>query len=58
MTPPINLHHVTQVLLQMGSCDQNLITLTFLGEKLSKPQFYKDLIRKKTFWEVVLIQIQ
>ena len=58
MTPPINLHHVTQVLLQMGSCDQNLITLIFLGEKLSKPQFYKDLIRKKTFWEVVLIQIQ
>ena len=58
MTPPINLHHVTQVLLQMGSCDQNLITLTFLAEKLSKPQFYKDLIRKKTFWEVVLIQIQ
>ena len=28
------------------SCDQSLVTLAFLWEKLSQSQFYKDLIRK------------
>ena len=30
----------------MWSCDQRLIILGFLCEKLSYPQFYKDLTRK------------
>ena len=33
----------------MWSLDQSLVTLSFLGEKLSKPQVYKDLIRKTAF---------
>ena len=32
----------------MWSCNQSLETLAFLWEKLSKRQFYKDLIRKTT----------
>ena len=41
------------------SCDQNLVTLAFLWEKLPKPQFFKDLTRMTTFfWEVVLVQVQ
>ena len=35
----------------MGSCDQSLVTLTFLEEKLSLTQFYKDFTRKTTFFE-------
>ena len=35
----------------MCSCDQSLVTLAFLREKLSQPQFYKDLPRKTTFFE-------
>ena len=35
----------------MWSCDQSLVTLAFLWEKLSWPQFYKDLTRKITFFE-------
>ena len=35
----------------MCSCDQSLVTLAFLWEKLSQPQFYKDLTRKTAFSE-------
>ena len=35
----------------MESCEQNLITLAFLREKLSEPQFYKGLTRKTTYFE-------
>ena len=35
----------------MWSCDQGLVTLAFLREKLSKSQFYKDLTRKPAFFE-------
>ena len=35
----------------MCSCDKSLVTLAFLPEKLSEPQFYKDLTRKTTFFE-------
>ena len=35
----------------MWSCVQNLVTLAFLREKLSKLQFYKDLTRKTYFFE-------
>ena len=36
------IYHVTQIILQMWSC---LVTLAFLWEKLSQPQFCKDLTR-------------
>ena len=35
----------------MWSCDQNLVTVAFLREKLLEPQFYKDFTRKTTFFE-------
>ena len=35
----------------MWSCDQGLVTIAFLWEKLSQHQFYKDLTRKKTFFK-------
>ena len=35
----------------MSSCDQSLVTAAFLWEKLSQPQFYKDLTRKIAFFE-------
>ena len=34
----------------MCSCDQSLVTLAFLWEKLSQPSFYKDLTRKTFEW--------
>ena len=33
----------------MCSYDQSLVTVAFLGEKLSQPQFYKDLTKKSFF---------
>ena len=39
------------ILLQMWSCDQNLLTLAFLWEKLLQPQFCKDLTSKTNFFE-------
>ena len=50
-TSPAKLYHVIQIILQMCSCDQSLVTVAFLWEKLSQPQFYKDLTRKTTFFE-------
>ena len=35
----------------MSSCDQSLVTLAFLWEKLSQPQIYKDLTRKNYFFK-------
>ena len=35
----------------MWSCDESLLTLAFLWEKLSQPEFYKDLTRETTFYE-------
>ena len=35
----------------MWSYDESLVTLAFLREKLSKPQFYKDLTTKIAFFE-------
>ena len=43
MMSPTKICHVTQTVLQMWSCDQSLVTLVFLGERLWEPQFYKDL---------------
>ena len=36
---------------QICSCDQRFVTVAFLWEKLSQPQFYKDLTRKNAFFE-------
>ena len=36
-------YHVIQIKLCMCSCDQGLATVAFVWEKLSQPQFYKDL---------------
>ena len=33
------------------SCDQNLVILIFLWEKLSEPKFFKYLTRKSSFFE-------
>ena len=35
----------------MPLCDQSLVTLAFLWQKLSQPQFDKDLTKKPTFFE-------
>ena len=35
----------------MCSCNQSLVTVAFLCEKLSQPQFYKDFTRKTAFLE-------
>ena len=35
----------------MCSCDQSLVIVTFLWEKLLQPQFYKDLTRKTAFFK-------
>ena len=51
MTSLTEFHRVIQIILQMCSCDKSLITLVFLWERLSQPQFYKDLTRKTTFFE-------
>ena len=39
------------IILYMCSSDQSLVTATFLWEKLSQPQFYKDLTRKTASFE-------
>ena len=52
MTSPAKFYNVIKIiLLHMRSCDQRLITLAFLWEKLSSPQFYKDLTNKTPFFE-------
>ena len=51
MTSLTKFYHMLQIILQMRSCDQSFVTLAFLWEKLSWPQFYKDLTRKKAFFE-------
>ena len=38
-------------ILILLSCDQNLVTVALLWEKLSQFQFYKDLTRKTAFFE-------
>ena len=36
---------------------KSLVTPVFLWKKLSQPQLYKDLTKKRLFWEVVLVQV-
>ena len=51
MKSPTKFYHVIQTILQMCSCDQGLVTLAFLWEKLSQLQLHKDLNRKSAFLE-------
>ena len=51
MASPGKFFHVAEIILQKWSCDQSLVTLAFLSQKLSQPQFYKDLTREITFFE-------
>ena len=51
ITSPGKFYHVIQIILQMCSCDQSLVTVAFLWETLSQPQSYKDLTRKTAFFE-------
>ena len=51
MTSPTKFYHVAQIILYMWSWNQSLVTAAFISEKLSEPQFYKDLTRKTTFFE-------
>ena len=44
-------YHMPQIILLMLSCDQSLVTLAFLWEKLSQSQFDRDLTRKTAFFE-------
>ena len=53
----IYVHDVTNKILSHDSSyivdvvnDQNLVTLAFLWQKLSEPQFYKDCTRKANFF--------
>ena len=51
MTSPTTFFHVAQIALEMWLCDQILVTLTFIWEKLSQPQCYNNLTRKNIFYE-------
>ena len=42
----------------MQSCDLSLVTSSFLWEKLSWPQFYKNLTRETNFWTVLVVRVQ
>ena len=51
MMPPTKFYQVIPIMLYMCSCDQSLVTVGFLREKISQPQFYKDFTRKTSFFE-------
>ena len=51
MTSSTNFHHVIQIISQIRSCDQSLVTVAFLWKKLTQPQFYKGLTRKTSFFD-------
>ena len=40
---------VVQIIMYMCSCEISLVTVAFLWQKLSQPQFYEDLTRTTTF---------
>ena len=52
MTSQTKVYHVIQIKLYCR-CDHgtSLVTIAFLWQKLSQPQFYKDLTRKTAFIE-------
>ena len=51
MTSPTKFCHMAHIILWMWSCDQGLVTLAFVKEKLLQPHFHKDLTRKTAFFE-------
>ena len=51
MRSPTKFYHMIQIIFYMCSYEQSLVTLAFLWEKLSWPQFHKDLTRKTAFSE-------
>ena len=50
MTSPTKFYYVIQVIADVA-CDQCFVTVAFLWDKLSQPQFYKDFSRKTKFLE-------
>ena len=51
MRSPTKFYHMIQIIFYMCSYEQSLVILAFLWEKLSWPQFDKDLTRKTAFSE-------
>ena len=51
MKSTTKFYHEIQIILQMRSYDQRFVTVAFLWEKLSRPQFDKNLTRKTAFFE-------
>ena len=51
MTSSTIFHHVIQIISQIWSCDQSLVTVAFLWKRLTQPQFYKGLTRKTSFFD-------
>ena len=45
------LYHVIQIILYMWPCEESLVSLACLLEKLSQPQFSKDLTRKNNLFQ-------
>ena len=50
-SPSTQFYLVIQIILNMCSCDRTLVTVTFLWEKSSQPEFYKGLTKKTAFFE-------
>ena len=51
MKSTTKFYHEIQIILQMRSYDQRFVTVAFLWEKLSQPQFDRNLTRKTVFFE-------
>ena len=49
MKEQTNFYHMNQTIFYMWYCDQSLLTLAFLWEKLSQQPLYKNLTRKNNF---------
>ena len=49
MTSPTKCYYMIQIILQLWSFYQSLVTPVFLWDKLSWHQFHKDLTRKTVF---------
>ena len=49
MKEPTNFYHMNQTIFYMWYCDQSLLTLAFLWEKLSQQPLYKNFTRKNNF---------
>ena len=52
MTSPTKFYHVTEIALLIQSCEQSLVALAFVSEKISYAEFYQDFTKKPAFFEV------